>query len=160
VSQWKDFHPLPGVGEAIAALNRAGKRGLVVTNQRGVALGLYTTTDVERLHEQLQQWLAGFSAHIDAFYYCPHDKDVCRCRKPLPGLFEQAVDAYPDIGPANSVMIGDSLSDIEAGTSFGMPTVFIEGDPDSRKSGYELARTLADACALSLQNAVSVLTGS
>jgi D-glycero-D-manno-heptose 1,7-bisphosphate phosphatase len=121
-----------------------------------VALGLYATADIERLHDQLQEWLTGFSAHVDAFYYCPHDKDVCRCRKPLTGLFEQAVNAYPDIEPGNSVIIGDSLSDIQAGTSFGMRTIWIEGEEDRRKPGSASAQKLANASAPSLELALSL----
>ena len=97
VSRWDQFHPLHGVHQAIALLNQSGRRVFLVTNQPGVALGLYTEADVERLHEQLAASLATEGAHIDGYYYCPHDKHVCICRKPLPGLFEQAFAAFPGV---------------------------------------------------------------
>ena len=154
VARWDEFHPLPGVEAAIAKLNRLGRRIFLVTNQRGVALGLYTEADVERLHAQLADSLAAHGAHIDGYYYCPHDKDVCSCRKPLPGLFEQAFAEFPEAQADSSVMIGDSLSDIEAGRAAGMYTIFIEGEADRRKSGAEQAALLADAVATSLSEAV------
>jgi D-glycero-D-manno-heptose 1,7-bisphosphate phosphatase len=154
VARWEDFHLLPGVEEAIAALNRSGRRVFLVTNQRGVALGLYGRADVERLHVQLAAELAEHGAHIDGYYYCPHDKNSCTCRKPLPGLFEQAFAAFPDSKAAESVMIGDSVSDIEAGRSIGMRTIFIEGEPERRKAGAEKAALLADVVAASLAEAV------
>ena len=155
VSHWDQFHLLPGAEEAIASLNRSGRRVFLVTNQRGVALGLYTETDIERLHARLAESLAEHEAHIDGYYYCPHDKNVCTCRKPLPGLFEQAFAAFPGADAAHSVMIGDSLSDMEAGRAIGMRTIFIEGEPDRQKAGAAKAALLADAVAESLAEAVT-----
>ena len=155
VSQWEQFHLLPGVEEAIAALNRSGRRVFLVSNQRGVALGLYTEADIERLHSRLAESLAAHGAHIDGYYYCPHDKNVCTCRKPLPGLFEQAFAAFPAADAAHSVMIGDSLSDMQAGRRLGMRTIFIAGEPDRRKEGAEKAALLADVVADSLAGAVT-----
>ena len=144
VASWEDFHLLPGVAEAIASLNRAGLRVVVVSNQRGIALGLHTAADVLAIHSKLQALLQQSGAHLDAFYFCPHDKNECNCRKPLPGLFEQAQADFPDITAESSLMIGDSWSDIEFGRRLGMVTVFIEGDPKLQKSGAEAARELAD----------------
>ncbi len=157
VARWDEFHLLPGVDEAIAQLNRSGSRVFLVTNQRGVALGLYTAADVERLHAQLAERLAASGAHIDGYYYCPHDKNSCSCRKPMPGMFEQAFAAFPGVEPGESVMIGDSLSDIEAGRALGMRTIFIEGEPERRKPGAEKAATLAEAVCSSLPEAVALL---
>ena len=155
VTGWQHFDLLPGVPEAIARLNQAGLRVLVVTNQRGIALGLYTAEDVRHIHAELQRELAAHGARIDGFYFCPHDKRECNCRKPLPGLFEQAQADFPEIAPAASVIIGDSLSDIEFGRNLGMRTVFIEGDPEHRKAGAERAAELADFVASSLPEAVT-----
>jgi D-glycero-D-manno-heptose 1,7-bisphosphate phosphatase len=159
VAHWAEFDILPGVAQAIAALNRSGRRVFLVTNQRGVALGLYSKQDVERLHAQLAEHLAGHGAHLDGYYYCPHDKNVCACRKPLPGLFEQAFNAFPEARAEPSVMIGDSLSDIEAGRAMGMATIFIEGEPERRKAGAEKAAKLADSVASSLSQAIEPLIG-
>jgi D-glycero-D-manno-heptose 1,7-bisphosphate phosphatase len=157
VTGWQHFELLPGVPEAIARLNRAGLRVLVVTNQRGIALGLYTAEDVEHIHARLQEELAAHGARIDGFYFCPHDKRACNCRKPLPGLFEQAQVDFPEIAATASLIIGDSLSDIEFGKNLGMRTVFIEGDPEHRKAGAERAGELADFVAGALPEAVALL---
>jgi D-glycero-D-manno-heptose 1,7-bisphosphate phosphatase len=154
IARWNDMVMLPGVEKAIGKLNHSGKRVIVVSNQRGVALGRYTSADVERLQVQLQGHLAHNGAHVDAFYFCPHDTEGCDCRKPRTGLFEQAFRDFPEASGANSVMIGDSLSDIESGRAAGMRTIFIEGDPEIRKEGSRLAANLADAAADSLAEAV------
>ena len=157
VATWERFHLLPGAAEAIALLNDSGRKVFVVTNQRGISLGLYTAAQVEALHARLLEYLRTFNAHVDGFYYCPHDKDSCRCRKPLPGLFEQAFAAFPNTAPCSSAIIGDSLSDIEAGKHLGMRAIFLEGEPERRKAGTEKASLLADATVSSLAEAVALL---
>ncbi|MGB9029635.1 MAG: HAD family hydrolase [Acidobacteriaceae bacterium] len=154
VSQWDDFHFLPGAESAIATLNRSGRRVIVVSNQRGIALGYYTAADVEALHARLQEHLGAHGAKIDAFYYCPHDKEQCDCRKPGPGLFLQAFRDFTEASPATSVMIGDSLSDVEAASRLGMHSIFIQGDPETRKAGADKAAAVADAVSGSLFQAV------
>ncbi len=153
----EEFRLLSGVAEAIARLNRAGLRVILVSNQRGIALGLYTTADVDAIHASLRSFLRIRGAHLDGIYYCPHDKGECDCRKPMPGLFEQAVLNFPDIDAHSGVMIGDSLSDMEFGRRLGMMCILIEGDPVHRKSGIEEARGLADLRCSSLAEAVDLL---
>jgi len=157
VASWSDFQPLPGVPQAIARLNRAGLRVIVVSNQRGIALGVYTSEDVRKIHAALQSWLQSQGAHIDAFYFCPHDLRQCNCRKPLPGLFHQAGAEFPEIDPASSIMIGDSLSDIQFAHRLGMSALFLEGDPLPQKPGAEAARQLANLCFPSLPEATDAL---
>jgi D-glycero-D-manno-heptose 1,7-bisphosphate phosphatase len=154
VTGWSRFHLLPGVPESIARLNRAGMRVIIVSNQRGIALGLYSADDVNAIHTELQRTLATHGAHIDAFYFCPHDNNHCDCRKPGPGLYDQARAQFSDITPESSLMIGDSWSDIEFGHRLGMTTIFIEGDPTHQKSGADQARTLAAQSFNSLAEAV------
>jgi D-glycero-D-manno-heptose 1,7-bisphosphate phosphatase len=157
VSTWTEFRLLPGVPEAIASLNRAGLRVIVVSNQRGIALGKYSEQDVEAIHANLQKMLQAEGAHVDGFYFCPHDKQQCDCRKPLPGMFQQAQRDFSDIRAAESLVIGDSLSDIEFGRRLGMRTVFIEGEPEKQKSGAKIAAELADDRFPSLGEAVTAL---
>jgi D-glycero-D-manno-heptose 1,7-bisphosphate phosphatase len=157
VTTASDFHILPGVPEAIARLNRAGLRVLVVSNQRGIALGLYTAVDVDDLHAALQRELASHNAHIDAFFICPHDHGECNCRKPLPGLFEQAAEQFPTITAATSVMIGDSLVDMEFARRLGMTAILIDSGTAPSRSEDESARALAAVCFSSLPEAVNAL---
>ena len=155
VSNWDRIEILPGAEEAIAKLNRSGRSVIVITNQRGIALGHYTEADVKAMHDALQKHLAKTGAHIDAFYFCPHDRNECDCRKPKTGLFEQALRDFPGASNKNSIVIGDSVSDIEAARNFGVPSIFIEGDPQFQKPGAEKARSLADASSQSLSEAVN-----
>ena len=157
VMRWEDFHVLPGVPESLRRLNEAGLRVIVVSNQRGIARGLYTVADAEAIHAAFQRRLDSVGARVDAFFICPHDKGQCNCRKPLPGLFEQAVARFPQITAATSVMIGDSLSDIEFGRRLGMKTIFIEGPLETRRSRAEEAARLADLRFNSLPVAVNAL---
>jgi histidinol-phosphate phosphatase family protein len=126
VTRWEEFHLLPGVEDALAQLNRSGRKVIVVTNQRGVALGLYSLVNLAQMHQQLRERLAAHGAHIDAIYVCPHNDGECDCRKPLTGLFEQAFRDFPEANALNSVMVGDSLRDIQAGAALGMRTVLID----------------------------------
>jgi D-glycero-D-manno-heptose 1,7-bisphosphate phosphatase len=151
---WRDFEFLPGAESAIAALNRSGRHIIVISNQRGIALGLYTCADVETLHMKLQERMAEHDAHIDAFYYCPHDRNQCDCRKPKTGLFEQVFRDFPEASRQNSIVIGDSISDIQAARALGLLAIFIQGDPKTQKPGAEKAAALADAVANSLIEAV------
>lgn len=157
ISEWDEFAILPGVEKAIAKLNRRQYRVLVVSNQRGIALGFNTAEAVEEIHKSLQQHLAAFNARVDGFYYCPHNEGECDCRKPATGLFERAVRDFPGMTPQTSVLIGDSLSDIQAARNFGCRSIFMQGDPSTRKAGSEKAERLADAVAGSLPEAVDIL---
>ena len=157
VTRWEEFRVLPGVPDALRRLNEAGLRVVVVSNQRGIAKGLYTAADLEAMHAKFQSLLALEGARIDAFFICPHETDECNCRKPLPGLFQQAVARFPEITAATSVMIGDAPSDIEFGRRLGMKTIFVEGDEERRKPGGEEAAKLADLRRASLPEAVDAL---
>jgi D-glycero-D-manno-heptose 1,7-bisphosphate phosphatase len=154
VSDWAQFQWLPGAIEAIARMNRAGLTVIVVSNQRGIALGRLSVEQLELMHGQLRSDLARQGARLDAIYYCPHDHGECNCRKPNIGLFEQAAKDFPEVDANNSVVIGDSLSDIQAGRRLGMKTIFIEGEPDRQKAGAQAAASLADEVAASLLQAV------
>jgi D-glycero-D-manno-heptose 1,7-bisphosphate phosphatase len=154
VSTWEQFEWLPGAVEAVARMTRAGCTVLVVTNQRGIALGVLTVAQLELIHDKMRAGLERQGARVDGIYYCPHDHGECNCRKPDIGLFEQAQQQFPQANAQNSVVIGDSLSDIQAGKRLGMRTIFIRGDATTRKEGAEVAAALADAVAASLLEAV------
>ena len=152
VTRWEEFRVLPGVPEAVRRLNEAGLRVVVVSNQRGIAKGLYTTADLEAMHAQFQRLLGREGARIDGFFICPHEENECNCRKPLTGLFEQAVARFPEITAATSVIIGDSASDVEFGRRLGMKTILV----DARDSAAQVAE-LADLRFGSLAEAVNAI---
>jgi len=154
VSTWEQFQWLPGAVEAVARMTHAGWTVMVVTNQRGLALGKLTVAQLELLHENMRADLEREGARLNAIYYCPHDHGECRCRKPDSGLFEQAWEQFPEANAQNSLVIGDSLSDIQAGKRLGMQTIFIRGEEERQKEGADAAASLADAVAGSLLEAV------
>lgn len=128
----EDFEFLPGVPQALRLLKEAGFLLVVVTNQSGVARGYYSLEAVHELHRHLQNELAVAGTAIDGFYICPHHPEhgppdsagECNCRKPLPGMIEQAIADFR-IDPARSYLVGDKLSDIEAGRAVGCRSLLV-----------------------------------
>ena len=116
------FKWIDGAREAIKFCNERGLLAIVVTNQSGIARGLYTSREVDALHNFMQKSLAEFGAHIDGFYYCPHHPDFsgeCDCRKPKPGLILRVCEDFK-INPAQSILFGDSARDLEAAQAAGL----------------------------------------
>ncbi|MRR53472.1 MAG: D-glycero-beta-D-manno-heptose 1,7-bisphosphate 7-phosphatase [Deltaproteobacteria bacterium] len=128
----EDFEFLPGVPLALRLLKEAGFLLVVVTNQSGVARGYYSLETVHELHRHLQSELVVAGVTIDGFYICPHHPEhgsadsagECNCRKPLPGMIERAISDFR-IDPTRSYLIGDKLSDIEAGRAAGCRSLLV-----------------------------------
>jgi D-glycero-D-manno-heptose 1,7-bisphosphate phosphatase len=147
ITRWEELQFLPGVAEAIALLTKAGFCVFAVTNQRCVAKGLLTVSELESMHKRMCQKLAAGGATITEVYYCPHETNTaCSCRKPAPGMLLTAARAH-EIDLTESWMIGDSDSDTEAGRKAGCKTVRISKGDDEPGSGDAdiLARSLLDA---------------
>lgn len=131
--EWIDDAPA-----AVRLLNEAGFVVVVVTNQSGVARGIYDEATVRRLHEHMQRVLAERGARIDAFYYCPHHPDGkvaqyalrCNCRKPGTGMLDQAAKDWP-VDRARSFLIGDKDVDMQAADTFGIKGVMFDWRKDS-----------------------------
>jgi D-glycero-D-manno-heptose 1,7-bisphosphate phosphatase len=105
---------VPGAAAAIRDLNRAGIPVIVVTNQSGIARGILTVADYDRVQAEMQRVLKREGAHIDATYYCPHHPDFtgpCDCRKPGTLLYRQAAEDH-GIDLARSFYIGDRWRDV------------------------------------------------
>lgn len=101
-------------------------RVIIVTNQQGISKGICTKEQVEAVHAYLLNILAERGLLIDRIYVCPHlAGSGCHCRKPETGMAEEAVKDFPDINLSESVMVGDSVSDMIFGRRCGMRTVFI-----------------------------------
>lgn len=154
---------LPGVGHAIHRINQLGVPVIVVTNQAGVARGLFTLHDVDRVHAHLAALLQSENAVVNAFYICPHHptagsgewRTQCECRKPRPGMLLRAA-AERNLDLRQSVMIGDKLIDLQAGAAAGCETVLVrtgygkDCESDARAADVRLlavADNLADAIA-------------
>jgi D-glycero-D-manno-heptose 1,7-bisphosphate phosphatase len=121
----EDFRWERGAVDALGRLSAAGSRLIIVTNQRGVALGRMTVEDLDAIHARLKADLEEAGVPLPAIYACTHDFNACHCRKPEIGMFEMAIRDEPAIEPRNSAMVGDSLTDLEAGATFGAGTIHL-----------------------------------
>jgi len=114
---------LPGVPEALRLLGDAGLERIVVTNQSGVARGMFDEPDVQRVHRELAERLARDGAAVEAFYYCAHLVD-CDCRKPLPGMVHRAAEER-GLDLSRSVVFGDRSGDIALAGALGIPGILV-----------------------------------
>ena len=120
VSSTEQMILLPGVVDALAQARKAGVVVVLATNQAAIGRGIVTEATVTALHE----WL-GTQVELDAVYFCPHHPDDgCACRKPMPGLLEQAITEL-DLDRANTVFVGDKVTDCEAGRAAGIEVVLV-----------------------------------
>lgn len=131
----EDLVFVPGAIEAVRRLNQAGRRVIVITNQAGVARGLYDEAAVERFHAAMNAALATQGARIDAFYYCPFHPEASIAayrhanhpdRKPNPGMVLRALRDF-DVAPVNAFLIGDRDSDLAAAAAAGVEGYLYEG---------------------------------
>jgi D-glycero-D-manno-heptose 1,7-bisphosphate phosphatase len=117
----------PGAFTAVRRFNELGWLVFVVTNQSGIARGLYGEAELRDLHRWMAEEMARRGAHIDAFAYCPHHPEtglaryrrVCRCRKPAPGMIEALLAAWP-VDRARSLLVGDRDTDMAAARAAGV----------------------------------------
>ena len=132
VTQWEEFEFFGKALDALCIFSDYFSRVFVVTNQQGVGKGLMTTEQLEYIHRRMSLEIEASSGHIDAIYYCPDLASAPNtCRKPASKMAIQAKAEYPEIEFSKSVMIGDSLSDIEFGKRLGMQTVLIESNKET-----------------------------
>lgn len=143
--------PLPGAHHALDRLRRNGLLLAIVSNQSGVAKGLITTRQLESVNAQVDSALGPF----DSWHLCVHDAhDECRCRKPAPGMVEDAAAAL-GVHPSRCVMIGDTGADVEAALAAGADAILV---PTDRTLRHEISEALVKArVAPSLDAAVSMV---
>jgi D-glycero-D-manno-heptose 1,7-bisphosphate phosphatase len=127
------FKIIPGAYEAIRLINESGMKTVVISNQAGVARGLFTEDFVKITNEYLQIALRQEGAYIDKFYYCPHHptegiepyRQVCNCRKPATGMLLQAARDL-NIDLTRSYLVGDRFNDMEAGKKIGVRGILVK----------------------------------
>ena len=137
-------HLLPGAAEAIGRLNGAGLLAVVVTNQSGIARGMFDEAAYQATRRRLDLLLDQRGARLDAQYHCPHHPEVtgpCECRKPGLQLYRRAADELGIDLPA-SWWVGDRLRDVEPATSLGGRGIVL-GRPAT--APFTFAADLSDA---------------
>ena len=124
-----------GALEAFELFNQLFKHIIVVTNQRGVGRGLVSAEDVEDIHAYMRQQIENSNGRIDAIYYSPDLDSNSPTRKPNTGMALQAAAEWKDIDFKQSIMVGNTQSDMQFGKNLGMYNVFIRsGRPDANEA--------------------------
>jgi D-glycero-D-manno-heptose 1,7-bisphosphate phosphatase len=163
VHRIEDFRFLPGALAACRKFVEAGYLLVVVTNQAGIARGYYDAADFERLTRWMEARFSEAGAPLSAVYHCPHHPDAkigrlrraCDCRKPAPGLI---LEAQRDLGIdlSRSFLVGDKLSDIEAGRAAGVGRCFLLDDHRQVLGAAPIAHS-ADAVVGSLTEVAALI---
>jgi len=151
----------PWTIDAIRLLNRAGFATVVVTNQSAIGRGIIDEPFLRHVHQTIDARLSAGRARMDAYYFCPHHPDAeleayrqaCHCRKPQPGLIEQACRELR-LDPSRSVMIGDRWLDVACGRAAGARTVLVRTGHGAHEEERPPAGARADAILNNLMEAV------
>ena len=127
VQYFSEFQFIDKSLDAIRILTDIFKRIIIVTNQQGIGKGIMSKEDLNQLHQNMIAEINLHGGQIDKIYYCPHlVSDNCKCRKPGIGMLSDAVQDFPNINIESSYLVGDSITDIQAGEIFGLNTVHVD----------------------------------
>lgn len=162
--QLEDLELFPWTADALRLLTRAGYTLVVVTNQSGIAHGLIDPGFVQICHDEMRRRLQRGGADLDALYYCSHHPRGsvaglnvdCRCRKPMPGMIE---DAQRDLGidPKQSWVVGDKWLDVQLGEAVGARSILVRTGWGSEQEKKRPAGQQVHAICDNLIHAVSVI---
>ena len=160
----EDLVLFPWTGDALRLLRRAGYTLIVVTNQSGIAHGLIDPGFVTICHDEMRRRLQLGGADLDALYYCQHHPRGsvpefsvdCRCRKPSPGMIDDAVRDH-GIDPKQSWVIGDKWLDVDLGNAVGAKSILVRTGWGSEQEQKRSANQEVDAVCDNLIHAVSVI---
>lgn len=120
-----EWVPIPRSLEAVAALNKAGFRVVVATNQSGIARGLYDLETLDAIHEKMMRELASVGGYVEEIFFCPHHPDEkCACRKPQPGMLHAIQQKY-GMALTDTFYIGDSQADVGAASAAGCKLLLV-----------------------------------
>lgn len=152
-----DLALLPGVADGLKRLQGRGCRLVVVTNQSAIGRGLLDETRLGEIHARLGSMLLRHDIHIAGWYWCPHlPTDDCRCRKPRPGMLQRARDEL-DFDARQAWMVGDRLTDVEAGRRAGAKTILVSTGYGQGEYQLPESKSLVDYYVPSLSDAADVI---
>jgi histidinol-phosphate phosphatase family protein len=120
INTWEEFRFFPGVKEAIRIFTEKFGNIFIITNQRGVAKGITKIENLQQIHKNLAEEVAGAGGRITKIYYCCDPDDTSPNRKPNTGMGLQAKNEFPEVDFSKSVMIGNTISDMEFGRNLGV----------------------------------------
>ena len=140
IKSWSEFEFLPRALAAMARLSAAGYELIVISNQSAVGRRLISLAQLEHIHARMCRVVGLHGGRITDIFFCPHHpREGCSCRKPEPGLIEQARRRY-GMDVKRAVMIGDSAKDIECGRAAGCGRTVLVTTGNGRQAQKELAR--------------------
>jgi len=147
---------VPGAGGALSRLAAAGFALIVVTNQSGIARGLYSEADYRAVRQRIAELLGQGRVRLDGVYHCPHHPDFtgpCACRKPATMLFERAITEH-GLDPTRSWFIGDRLKDVEPAQRLGGRGILVRTgygrDYEAEAARFQVADDISAAADLIL----------
>lgn len=158
VHRWEDFRFVPGAVDAMRRLREAGYLLVIVTNQSGIARGMYTEADYQALTQRMREALRAAGAEVAAVFHCPHHPEGsvasyrrdCDCRKPRPGMLLEAAHTM-GLSLPDSLLVGDKPSDLEAAHAAGVGRAFqvrtADGDEGAQREPRADAALFADLAA-------------
>jgi D-glycero-D-manno-heptose 1,7-bisphosphate phosphatase len=163
----EDLELFPWTGDALRLLKRAGYLLVVVTNQSGIAHGLIAPEFVPACHDEMRRRLAPAGADLDALYFCNHHPRGsiaelaidCRCRKPLPGMVDDAVRDL-QVDPSQSWVVGDKWLDVDLGHAVGARSILVRTGWGVEQERQRPEGQRVDAICDNLIHAVSVIIAS
>ncbi|MGB1248951.1 MAG: D-glycero-alpha-D-manno-heptose-1,7-bisphosphate 7-phosphatase [Chitinophagales bacterium] len=145
VKTWEEFEFLPDVQRTIRYLSAFFGRVVVVTNQQGVGKELMTKHDLHDIHDKMLAAIEEEGGSIDRVYYCPDlEEDESPCRKPEIGMAMWAKRDFPEIDFSKSIMIGDSMTDLQFGANLGMKSFLISEDEEALAKSDFVIKSLSD----------------
>ena len=157
------WEPLPGSLEAIARLHHAGYAVAVATNQAALSRGLFDMAMVNAIHQRMTRLVEAAGGRIDAIAICPHNPEkACGCRKPRPGMLLELMDRF-GVAPADTVFVGDSLSDVQSGVAAGCATWLVRtgnGEETARHPACPADVHIADDLAAVVEQLLTPKTDS
>jgi D-glycero-D-manno-heptose 1,7-bisphosphate phosphatase len=162
VRSWSDVSIYPQSLEALRKVKSSGYKLFIITNQSAVGRGIISQETAHEINQRLVSEIEKSGGSVNGVYMCPHaPQDDCSCRKPKPGLIEQAVDEH-EVDLSRSILIGDAISDIIAGQTAGVATnVLVLTGRGSVQTTLPLAKQIPPFLTYkSLNDALAELIGS